>query len=86
MTEEHNDEYLEPVSHRINKAIIDFARLREGSTFHADDLRQHVLNAVGPTAPASADRILRDLRQRGRIQYRCIHRRQSLYFIDGVAA
>ena len=34
---------------------------------------------VGETAPGSADRVLRDLRQRGSIDYEVVSRRSSLY-------
>ncbi len=74
---ENNDEHLERVSSRIGQAIIDFCR--RNPKFHADDLRQHVILATGITAPASADRVLRDLRQRKVIDYRVVSRKESLY-------
>jgi hypothetical protein len=70
-------EHLERVSSRIARAIIDFCRCQK--IFHADALRAYVVDATGITAPASADRILRDLRQRGVIDYRVVDRRASLY-------
>lgn len=36
--------------------------------------------------PDSASRILRELRQRGRIDYRCVNRRASLYEIVALSA
>ena len=58
-------EHLARVSTRIAQAIRDFlSQTGTGRTFHADELRAHVAQRVGPTAPGSADRILRDLRQR----------------------
>lgn len=65
----------------IGARIEQFARERitDGRRqFHAADLREYV-SAVHPTAPASADRILRALRQDGRISYAVINRRASLY-------
>jgi len=48
--------------------------------FHADDMRRYVAERVnGYIAPASADRILRDLRQKGVVNYKVTNRRQSLY-------
>jgi hypothetical protein len=47
--------------------------------FHADDLRVFVEAATGKTAPASADRILRDMRQSGKINYEVTNRSKSLY-------
>jgi len=74
---------LERVSSRIGAAILEFCRGRSGETFHADELRQHVWRCVGSTAPGSADRILRDLRQRGLVRYVVVSRRDSLYRVEG---
>jgi len=70
-------EHLERVSSRIARAIIQFCR--EHRQFHADELRKHVLREAGITAPGSADRILRDLRQRKLIDYKVVNRHESLY-------
>jgi hypothetical protein len=40
-----------------------------------------VLRETGIAAPASADRILRDLRQKGVIDYKVLGRRASLYAV-----
>ena len=76
-----NDEYLEPVVSRIGKVIVDFCNDHEGQEFHADELREHVAENVSKVAPGSADRVLRDLRQKGVVNYRCINRAQSRYRI-----
>jgi hypothetical protein len=76
------EENLERVSSRIGRAIIDFCRAHK--RFHADDLRKAVISETGIAAPASADRILRDLRKRGVIDYRVLSRRESLYEIVAV--
>ena len=68
---------LERVSSRISRAVIEFCR--EHFRFHADELRQYVSRETGIAAPASADRILRHLRQQRKIDYRVISRRESLY-------
>ena len=73
---------LERVSERIGAAVEAFCAdvlTLDPPRFIADDLRRHVARVVGPSAPGSADRILRMLRQRGRIAYEVIDRRGSIY-------
>jgi len=70
-------ENLERVSSRIAGAIIEFCRAHK--RFYAEELRAYVLQATGIVAPGSADRVLRDLRQRGILDYLVISRRESLY-------
>jgi hypothetical protein len=74
---EEQQENLERVSSRIERAVMQFCR--EHRSFHADDLRRYVINETGITAPASADRILRLLRQQKKLNYRVVDRRASLY-------
>ena len=72
---------LSRVKAAIGARIVRFIaeRLAFGpSQFHAQDLRDYV-SAVHPTAPASADRILRALRQEGRVNYAVVSRSKSLY-------
>lgn len=65
------------IGDRIRRFIAE--RLSSGRPqFHADELRRYVAS-VHPTAPASADRILRALRQDGAVDYQCVSRRDSLY-------
>jgi hypothetical protein len=71
------EENLERVSSRIGRAIIDFCQTHR--RFHADELRAYAVAETGIAAPASADRILRDLRLRGVIDYVVVNRRASLY-------
>ena len=70
-------ENLERVSSRIGRAIVNFCR--EHRQFHADELRRAVVRETGIAAPASADRILRQLRQQGKLDYVVIDRRGSFY-------
>lgn len=77
-------EHLERVSSRIARSIIDFCRGHK--QFYAEELRQHVIATTGVAAPASADRILRDLRKRGIIDYVVLDRRLSFYQTNSVAA
>lgn len=74
---EEQEENRERVSSRIGAAILSFCLVNR--QFHAEDLRKFVTRETGISAPASADRILRDLRQRGVIEYRVLNRRESLY-------
>lgn len=71
---------LERVSERISGSILRFWD-RTVPEFFAEELRQHVANECGYVAPGSADRILRDLRQRKVINYRVVSRSKSLYEI-----
>src|SRR4029434_524457 len=74
---EEPEEHLVRVSSRIARAIVQFCQ--EHKEFHADELRAAVTQATGSTAPGSADRILRDLRKRGIVDYVVVSRRKSLY-------
>lgn len=75
------EQQLERVAEKIAAAILSFAK--PGRRFHADELRQHVEEACGKLAPGSADRVLRDLRARGLVAYRCTNRKESSYEIGG---
>lgn len=74
--------HLQRASSRVSKAIRQFCQNRVGQQFHADDLRAYVAIAAGPTAPGTADRVLRDMRQKKQIGYRVLNRRASLYKVD----
>lgn len=73
---------LERVSARIGRAVMQFCR--EHQRFHADELRRYVIRETGIAAPASADRILRDLRQKKYLDYLVLSRRESLYEVLSV--
>lgn len=81
MTEQQRE--IERVRSRIAAAILAAHRHAlnwwPSRLWHADDLRRSIEYAIGPTAPGSVDRILRDLRQRRLLNYRVVNRRQSLY-------
>lgn len=73
---------LERVESRIGASILRyFAEYAPGYQFHVEELRKWVLDETGILAPASADRVLRDLRQKGLLDYHVVNRRQSLYQI-----
>jgi hypothetical protein len=74
-------EQLQRVRGRIAGAILAYLRaVGRGGRFHAADLHEWVRERAG-AAPASADRILRDLRQRGGVGYAVIDRAASLYVV-----
>jgi hypothetical protein len=78
--------HLTRVRNKIGPVILAFcaSRLEDGRPeFHADDLRKYV-EAHNGVAPASPDRVLRDLRQKGELGYQNTDRRKSLYRIDWV--
>lgn len=77
---DEQQENLDRVSTRIAPAIIAFQGETGSTPFHADEMRLFVQNIVGEfLAPGSADRILRQLRQQGRLNYQVLSRSQSLY-------
>lgn len=73
--------HLERAQARLDAVIEIFVRNRVGvgQTFTAEQLRRHVEAYVPSSAPGSADRVLRALRQQGRINYECTSRRESTY-------
>jgi hypothetical protein len=77
------DDNLERVSRRIGASIVKFYQQKKSTgrpEFYAGDLREYVVCSVGHAlAPASPDRILRDLRKRKVLDYKVISRSQSLY-------
>lgn len=77
---------LARVSASIHRSVLVFCRAFEGKEFLMRDLARYVSdNTKGYTAPDSAGRILRDLRQQGAVSYTVVNRRSSLYRIDGVS-
>jgi hypothetical protein len=69
---------------RIAPLIMTFYVNNAGKQFHAEDLRRYVLAVEPEIAPGSPDRILRALRQEGRLDYIVIDRRNSLYLFKAV--
>jgi len=72
-------ENLDRVSERIGPAVLAFCASVGLREFFADDLRRYVRRMAGEVAPGSPDRVLRDLRQRGLIDYAVVSRSESLY-------
>lgn len=77
-------ENLNRVSGNIAPHILRFLKDRGvGAEFRMSSLHDYINTVTGGmVAPASADRILRDLRQKGQCNYKVINRRQSLYRIE----
>lgn len=69
---------LARVSGRIAKHVQAFMASKAGQQFHMAELLAYVTEHAG-CAPASPDRILRDLRQRGLVRYSVVDRAASLY-------
>lgn len=77
------------VGTKIAPFVYEFCadRLKTGaSLFVINELQTYVMERMGNdgVAPASPDRILRDLRRRGVIKYNVVSRHQSLYEVLGV--
>jgi hypothetical protein len=69
----------ERVYNRIAPLILEFQRRCGEKPFHAEELRTFVRDRVPEIAPASPDRILRQLRLEKRLGYEVVNRRASLY-------
>lgn len=77
--ESEQDRQLRRVTGSIAEHIQAFFDLRrDGEEFHAVDLHGYVQSAA-QIAPASADRVMREMRRLGQINYSVVNRRQSLY-------
>ena len=80
---------LRRVSDTISKEIVDYCRARVGREIRMAWLQKHVVGRIQITQCAtvqasSVDRVFRDLRQRGIIDYTCISRKESKYRIEWV--
>ena len=64
---------------KLAPLIMAYYHEDHGRSFHADDLLLYVLDYVPDVAPDSPGRILRQLRQEGKLYYVVINRRESLY-------
>ena len=81
---------LSRVRGKIGPAIVAFlkGRIKTGRrTFFINDLQGFVATAtLGNVAPASPDRILRNLRQRGLVDYELLDRSSAKYRVKAVSA
>ena len=77
------EENLNRVNARIGPTILQFYKQRKARgqpRFFAGDLREFVVSTKGHAlAPASPDRVLRDLRKKHLLNYKVISRSQSKY-------
>jgi hypothetical protein len=77
------DENLERVSSKIGAFVRSFFRERWSAGqkfFFVKELHEYVSDRA-KVAPASSDRVLRDLRWNGQLDYRVVDRRASRYEI-----
>jgi len=80
-----NTEQLERVEASIGGIVHAFlqGRLSSGDpTFRAVELRDVVARSTTTSAPASADRVLRELRLKGVVDYTVVDRAGSLYRVE----
>ncbi len=75
---------IKRVGLNLNQVIVAFWKAKlnldnPSARFTATELRQFVQHHNFGTAPASADRIMRNLRKSGKINYAVVNRSKSLY-------
>jgi Fe2+ or Zn2+ uptake regulation protein len=70
---------LARVTSKLAARILRFFGQRTAFEFHASELHDFVAQEFPGCAPASADRVMRDLRKAGLVRYVVVNRRQSLY-------
>lgn len=82
------DQELERVGLNLNQVIVSFWKNKvslsnntdgQGPRFTSTELRQFVQHHNFGTAPASADRVMRNLKKAGKINYEVVNRSKSLY-------
>jgi len=75
------NEQLNRVEKTIAQVVTDFVTAHIGKEFRGAELKNKVALEIGFTkaAPSSPDRVMRDLRQRGKINYKLVNRAKSLY-------
>ena len=77
--ESTQDKELRRVTGRLAESILQFFDAHQvGEQFHAADLHQFVSDRIG-AAPGSADRVMRQLRSAGQLNYEVVNRAKSLY-------
>ena len=58
---------------------MEFYEAEPTARFHASDLLAIVLDKCGPRSPETPNRVLRNLRQKGRINYEVLDAQKSLF-------
>lgn len=76
-----NRPQLDRVRGKIGPGIEAFFRDHRGQEFYAADVLAYLAARDIPCAPASADRVMRDLRASGKIMYVVVDKSRSLYRI-----
>ena len=68
---------------RIVDRVHEYVQLAgKGAEFRMPELLGYVRRRFPHSAPASVDRLLRQLRLDGKVDYTVVNRRQSLYRVD----
>lgn len=83
MTNPQQSTELDRVSTRLAATILCFVRhcvANDEAHFFMSDLLAHV-SAQVQCAPGSPERVLRDMRAKGQLDYKCVRRSNSLYKI-----
>lgn len=79
---------LERVTSELAQRVLAFCEVRRKINeprFRADELREHINLSGVAVAPGSPDRVLRELRKRGLVDYEVIDRRRSIYELKNPA-
>jgi hypothetical protein len=79
-------ENLERVKRNIGQTVMEFCVELEksGAAFTANELVEHVKRYHPSVVAESAMRVMRDLRNRGFVNYECVKRAESRYTIIGI--
>jgi hypothetical protein len=75
-----DDPNIQRVAERVSAAVLEFCH--PGRQFHMAELNDYCGERVGNLAPDSPGRILRLLRQDGKIKYHVADRRRSKYIVE----
>ena len=73
-------EQLNLVKNNIGDLVLEFVQQRSDRRFYMRELHDFIFVRT-QTAPASPDRILRQLRREGKINYKVLDRRASCYLL-----
>lgn len=76
--------HLDRVASKIASSVLEFCR--RNSTFTMSELEFFVSVSVDKTTPGSAGRILRYLKNDGKVKYKCVNRAKAKYQIEAMSA
>jgi hypothetical protein len=79
------NEHLQHNEATAGDAVLAFCKQHLNNTFTADELRLYVAEHItGTVSPSTADRVLRNLRIKGQVEYVVLNRGKSLYKVTAV--